>query len=69
VLGGLLTVVYGYMFFTLISEDHALLLGSLVLFSALGLAMLATRRLDWYALGERIAAPRELPRPADDHPS
>jgi len=65
-LGGLLIIVYGYMFFTLISEDHALLLGSLLLFTALGLAMLATRRLDWYALGERISAPRELRQAADD---
>jgi inner membrane protein len=54
VLGGLLGLVYGYMFVTLVSEDHALLLGSVLLFVALGTAMLATRQLDWYALGERL---------------
>ena len=41
VLAGLLGAVYGYMFLTLVSEDHALLLGSLLLFIALGLTMIA----------------------------
>ena len=68
-LGGILSIVYGYMFLTLMSEDHALLLGSLLLFIALGLAMLATRRFDWYALGDRMSAARKPRRPADDHPA
>jgi inner membrane protein len=54
VLAGLLGAVYGYLFLTLVSEDHALLLGSLLLFVALGLTMIATRRLDWYTLGEHL---------------
>lgn len=58
-LAGLLAIVYGYMFLTLTSEDHALLLGSLLLFTALGLTMVATRRLDWYALGERLPGQRD----------
>jgi len=32
------------------SEDNALMLGSLLLFVLLSLAMLTTRRLDWYGL-------------------
>jgi len=45
-LGALLAALYGL----LISEDNALLMGSLLLFGLLALAMVLTRRLDWYAL-------------------
>ena len=53
-LAGLLAVVYGYMYLTLRSEDHALLLGSLLLFGVLAGAMIVTRRFDWYAVGRRL---------------
>jgi len=53
-LAGLLAVVYGYMYLTLRSEDHALLLGSLLLFGALAGAMIVTRRFDWYAVGGHL---------------
>ena len=49
----LLAAVYGYLFSTLQSEDRALLLGSLLLFAALGAAMVATRNVDWYRLGDQ----------------
>ncbi len=52
-LAGLLAVVYGYMYLTLRSEDHALLLGSLLLFGVLASAMIVTRGFDWYAVGRR----------------
>jgi inner membrane protein len=55
-LAGLLAVVYGYMYLTLRSEDHALLLGSVLLFGVLAGAMIVTRRLDWYAVGARLPA-------------
>jgi len=34
------------------SEDYALLLGALLLFGALGVVMIATRRVNWYRLNE-----------------
>ncbi len=43
-------------YLTLRSEDHALLLGSLLLFGALAGAMIVTRRFDWYAVGGRLPA-------------
>lgn len=43
-----LTMLYGVLYGVLASEDNALLMGTLLLFIALGGAMLATRRLDWY---------------------
>jgi inner membrane protein len=44
--GALYSALYGL----LISEDSALLLGSLLVFALLAAAMAATRRLDWYSL-------------------
>ena len=53
--GSGLTGLYGVLYGVLLSEDNALLMGSLLLFLALGTVMLATRRLDWYVLGSRPA--------------
>lgn len=46
-----LSVLYAVLYGLLISEDNALLMGSILLFCALGAIMLATRKLDWYGLG------------------
>ena len=37
------------------SEDHALLLGSLLVLAMLATLMVATRRVDWWTLGGRAA--------------
>ena len=55
VAGGLLGGLFAALFGLLQSEDNALMLGSLLLFGLLALAMVATRRLDWY----RLAPPAE----------
>jgi len=47
--------LYGVLYGVLASEDNALLMGTLLLFVALGVMMLATRRLDWYRIGGRLA--------------
>jgi inner membrane protein len=49
-LGTFVAVQYAALYGLLSSEDNALLLGSLLLFGLLGLMMIATRRVDWYAL-------------------
>jgi inner membrane protein len=49
---GLLAALYGLLYGLLQSEDYALLMGTLALFGLLATAMLLTRRLDWYRLGE-----------------
>jgi inner membrane protein len=46
-----LTVLYGALYGLLVSEDNALVLGSLLLFAILAAGMLVTRRIDWYAAG------------------
>lgn len=52
---GMFTALYGALYVLLKSEDHALLLGSLLVFAALAAAMVATRRLDWTALSKRLS--------------
>lgn len=42
---------YGCLYLILQSEDYALLLGSLLVFSVLAITMLATRKLDWGGIG------------------
>lgn len=51
-IGGLLAVLYGYLYLVLQLEDHALLLGSVGLFAVLASVMVATRRIDWYEAGK-----------------
>jgi inner membrane protein len=45
----LFAALYGALYVLLKSEDHALLLGSLMVFTMLAGAMIATRKLDWSA--------------------
>jgi inner membrane protein len=50
-IGGALASTYGILYVILLSEDYALLLGSLLLFAILAALMIATRRLDWSKVG------------------
>jgi len=49
----LLNGFYVILFFIIRSEDHALLSGTLLLFSLLALVMGITKHVDWYRLGEK----------------
>lgn len=46
-----LAALYGLLYVILRAEDHALLMGSVLVFACLATAMVATRRVDWYAFG------------------
>lgn len=46
-----LSFLYALLYGLLSAEDYALLMGSLLLFVLLGVFMLLTRKVDWYALG------------------
>lgn len=46
-----LSALYGLLYVLLRVEDHALLMGSLLVFACVASAMVATRRVDWYAFG------------------
>ena len=56
-LGTLFASLYGALYVLLKSEDHSLLLGSLLVFGALAAVMLLTRKLDWAALSGRLRQP------------
>lgn len=56
--GGLLGALYAFLYVILQSEDYALLLGALLLFAALTIVMVMTRRVDWYRLPEELTPTR-----------
>lgn len=52
-----LAALYAPLYVLLCAEDHALLMGSLLIFACIAAAMVATRRLDWYAIGANPSVP------------
>src|SRR6185436_8770926 len=62
----LLSSLYALLYVLLRAEDHALLAGSIFVFTALAVAMVATRRVDWYALA---AIPPAAEAPAARKPA
>ena len=57
--GSALAVLYGALYLMLDSEDFALLIGSGLLFGLLTIAMLLTRKVDWYHLQQRMLGNRD----------
>lgn len=49
--GSGLILLYGALYGLLISENNALVLGALLLFAVLAALMVATRKVDWYQIG------------------
>lgn len=58
--GAGLTGLYGVLYGILHSEDNALLIGTLLLFIALGAVMVGTRRMNWYQLGSDMQGRGEV---------
>jgi len=57
-MSGLLVALYGVLYGILVSEDNALMMGSLLLFGVLAAMMVATRKIDWYnVMGAEPAPP------------
>lgn len=50
----MLSALYGALYGLLISENNALLMGSLLLFAVLATVMWVTRKVDWYELGASL---------------
>ena len=59
--GSLLALLYAGIYGLLISEDNALVLGSLMLFALLALVMYVTRKVDWYKNTAPQTPPPSLP--------
>lgn len=56
-----LSLLYSVLYGLLLSEDNALMMGSILLFAALAVMMVMTRRIDWYQLGSN----KKMPASAD----
>jgi inner membrane protein len=63
--GGMLAALYAAMYGLLISEDNALILGSLLLFAVLAAVMVVTRRVDWYKSGAELTKATVKPPPME----
>jgi inner membrane protein len=62
--GAMLTAMYAAIYGLLISEDNALLLGSVLLFGLIAIAMIGTRKVDWYQrTGDLGASKKPEPPP------
>ncbi len=58
---GCVSLLYWMLYAILRSEDFALLMGCLLLFAALAVVMLLTRKIDWYQVGQRLSpTPRQV---------
>ena len=55
--GSLFAALYAALYVLLKSEDHSLLLGSLLVFGVLAAVMLFTRKLDWTELSGKLRQP------------
>lgn len=49
-IGGILTILYAFIFVIIQLQDYALLIGSIGIFIILGLVMYFSRKIDWYNL-------------------
>ncbi|OAD40449.1 hypothetical protein LPB72_16190 [Hydrogenophaga crassostreae] len=65
-MSGMLVALYGVLYGILVSEDNALMMGSLLLFGVLAAIMVATRRLDWYGVMRSDTQPADTPVVAGD---
>ena len=54
VIGGILTILYGFIYALLQMEDFTLLIGSVGLFVILAIMMFVSRKINWYG-GEEVA--------------
>src|SRR6266702_2915723 len=61
--GAMLTTLYAAVYGLLISEDNALILGSLMLFAVLAAVMVVTRKVDWYKGGAQMMKEVVAPPP------
>ncbi len=59
--GGILVILYTYLYILLQLEDYALLMGSIGLFVVLSITMYLTRKIDWYAIPQDVRKSNVVP--------
>ncbi len=65
IVGGVLSIVYAYLYWVLQMVDYAFVVGSVGLFAVLGAIMLLTRKIDWYAV--KLASGQLEPEAEPEH--
>jgi inner membrane protein len=68
-MAAIMLLCYTFLYFTLQSEDWALLIGSLGCFGITGAVMFLTRRLDWYGPGASDTTAPKTPEPGAPEPA
>jgi inner membrane protein len=53
--------LYIALYMLLRSEDYAMVLGAILVFSVLAITMILTRRMDWFSVGEQLGGARARP--------
>jgi len=53
---GVLSALYGALYIIISLEDLALMMGSILIFSALAIVMYSTRNINWYQVGEDLTS-------------
>lgn len=66
--GGVLVILYAYLYILLQLEDYALLMGSVGLFTVLGVIMYLTRKIDWYGMQPEALKARTAKAPGQPVP-
>lgn len=56
----ILIILYGFLFVSLKSEDYALLLGSIFVFTIIAILMFSTHKVDWATIGKAKEAEKNL---------
>ncbi|MFQ5637375.1 MAG: cell envelope integrity protein CreD [bacterium] len=62
IIGGILILLYGYLYIVLQLQDYALLMGSLGLFVVLATIMYLTRRIDWFSVMKHGGGAEKAPK-------
>jgi inner membrane protein len=52
-LGGVMGILYGFLYVIVQAQDYALLFGSFGLFICLAVVMFLTRKIDWFTIGKK----------------
>ena len=63
---GVLALAYSVLYLTLLSEDYAFLMGSVMLFTTLAVIMMVTRKVNWYQYSDALRDKMRDKRNTDD---
>jgi len=63
---GVLAALYGALYIIISLEDLALMMGSILIFSALAIVMYTTRNINWYQVGDDLSVKSKMNKTTDN---